>query len=103
MSRIKNNEGPAFLKVEQIRVPLPEAESILSALRGGEVDGVMVSIVGGERVFMLSGAELPYRIMIEAMSEGAVTITTDGTIPHERQSSASAYSRAKSAGWVYSV
>ena len=34
----------------------------------------------GDRVFTLTGAEHPYRIMLETMNEGAVTLSSDGTI-----------------------
>jgi len=34
----------------------------------------------GEQVYSVSSAETPYRTFIEEMSEGAVTLTKDGTI-----------------------
>jgi len=36
--------------------------------------------VGGEQIFTLQGAELPYRVLIEDMNEGALTLTMDGVI-----------------------
>ena len=57
-----------------------EAEETLRAILSGEVDGLVVSTAEGERVFTLSGADHPYRIMVETMNEGAVTLTSDGTI-----------------------
>jgi PAS domain S-box-containing protein len=82
MEGSKDTDRTEFLRVDEINLTLPEAENILRALRTGEVDGVMVSGVGYDRVFMLSGADHPYRLMIEAMSEGAVTITGDGIITY---------------------
>ncbi len=52
----------------------------MRAILNGEVDGLVVSTAEGDRVFTLSGADHPYRIMVETMNEGAVTLATDGTI-----------------------
>ena len=57
-----------------------DAEETLRAIRGGEVDALIVSTGEGDRVFTLSGADYPYRVMVETMNEGAVTLATDGTI-----------------------
>ena len=57
-----------------------EAEETLRAIVSGEVDALIVSTEDGDRVFTLSGAEHPYRIMVETMNEGAITLTADGTI-----------------------
>ena len=57
-----------------------EAEETLRAIRSGEVDGLVVSTAEGDRVFTLMGAEHPYRVMVETMNEGAVTLASDGTI-----------------------
>ncbi len=57
-----------------------EAEETLRAIRNGEVDGLVVSTAEGDRVFTLTGAEHPYRVMVETMNEGAVTLASDGTI-----------------------
>lgn len=75
MDQSNTTEQPQFLKVEELNLSVTEAESILRALRGGEVDGVIVAREGGQRVYTLAGAEHPYRVMIETMNEGAVTIT----------------------------
>jgi len=42
----------------------------------GELDGLVVKTAEGDRVYTLSGADHPYRIMIEAMNEGAVPSPT---------------------------
>jgi len=57
-----------------------EAEETLRAIRGGEVDGLVVSTSEGDRVFTLSGADHSYRVMVETMNEGAVTLASDGTV-----------------------
>ena len=62
-----------------------EAEETLRAIRNGEVDGLVVSTAGGDQVFTLSGADHPYRVMVETMNEGAVTLTSNGTIVYCNQ------------------
>jgi len=69
-----------LLQIEDLRMRLEEAEETLRAIRKGEVDALIVSTTEGDRVFTLSGAEHPYRIMVETMSEGAITLASDGTI-----------------------
>ena len=59
---------------------LAELDEVLSAIRNGEVDAIMVSGQNGDQVYSVSSAETPYRTFIEEMSEGAVTLTKDGTI-----------------------
>jgi len=59
---------------------LTESEETLRAILSGEVDGLVIKTAEGDRVFTLSGADHPYRVMVETMNEGAVTLTTDGMI-----------------------
>jgi PAS domain S-box-containing protein len=59
---------------------LAEIEAALTAIRNGEVDAIMVSGQKGDQVYSVSSAETPYRTFIEEMSEGAVTLTKEGTI-----------------------
>ncbi|HZR17401.1 MAG TPA: PAS domain S-box protein [Verrucomicrobiae bacterium] len=59
---------------------LEDAEATLRAIRSGEVDALVVSGPNGDQVYSLESAEHSYRVMVEAMSEGAVTLTVDGTI-----------------------
>jgi PAS domain-containing protein len=66
--------------VRDMRARLAEAEEALRAIRGGEVDALVVSTQDGEQVYTLSGAERPYRILMEAMGEGALTLIHDGTV-----------------------
>jgi len=65
---------------EALRSRLNEMEEALDAIRNGEVDAIVVSGKQGEQVYSVSSAETPYRTFIEEMSEGAVTLTKEGTI-----------------------
>ena len=64
----------------ELRVRLADAEATLRAIRVGEVDAVMSAGARGVQVFTLEGAEHAYRVLIESMNEGALTLTVDKTI-----------------------
>lgn len=70
---------------DETRARLIEAEEALSAIRLGEVDGLVVAGPDGSRVFMLEGAQEPYRLLIEQMSEGALTLSQDGIVLYANQ------------------
>jgi PAS domain S-box-containing protein len=65
-----------------LRLELEETRRLLAAIRQGEVDAVLVTSPDGPRVFTLEGAEHPYRLMVESMSEGAATLVADGTLAY---------------------
>lgn len=71
---------PGAARIAELEARLAEAEETLRAIRAGEVDAIVVQGAEGERVFTLTGAERPYRELVEAMSEGAATLGHDGTI-----------------------
>ena len=77
---MKAQRTPIKFELEELRRRLQEAEETLDAIRSGEVDALVVSGPEGERVFTLRGAEHPYRVMVESMNEGAVSLALDGTI-----------------------
>jgi len=69
----------------KLRARLAVAEETLRAIRSGEVDTVMVAGKEGSQVFTLEGAEHAYRLLIESMNEGALTLTTDKMILYANQ------------------
>jgi PAS domain S-box-containing protein len=69
-----------LLENEKLRSRLNEAEEALSAIRNGEVDSTIASGTGGDKVFSLASAEVPYRLLLEKMDEGVLNIGADGTI-----------------------
>src|SRR3954454_21742230 len=62
---------------EDLRHRLEEAEETLRAIRGGEVDAVVVA-AGRERVYTLENPDRPYRLLAEQMPHGAATLSPDG-------------------------
>ena len=69
-----------LLENKELRLRLNEVEETLNAIRNGDVDAIIVDGTAGEQVFSLHSAETPYRIIIEEMNEGAVSLTRDGII-----------------------
>jgi PAS domain S-box-containing protein len=72
--------GKASKEVEDLKSRLAEAEETLSAIYRREVDALIVGGPKGEQVFTLQGAESSYRLLVEAMNEGALTLGPEGTV-----------------------
>ena len=66
--------------VAALRARLREAEDTISALRSGAADAVIGSNNSQPSVLTLKGADHPYRLIVEMMGEGSVTLASDGTI-----------------------
>jgi PAS domain S-box-containing protein len=67
---------------EVLRQQLREAQDALDAIHHGEIDALVVERSGGPQVYMLNGADKPYRVMVEEMQEGAVTLQDDCVITY---------------------
>jgi signal transduction histidine kinase len=67
-------------RLRDLQGRLDEAEDTLRALRSGEVDAIVAAGPEGDRVYTLKGADETYRIMVQEMAEGALTLTLDGLI-----------------------
>jgi len=65
---------------EKLRARLKNAEETLAAIKSGEVDALMVLGRRGEQVVTLKGGEPAYRMLVEAMSEGAATLSREGAV-----------------------
>ena len=64
---------------------LEEVQEILTAIRTGSVDALVVDGPNGDQVYTLESADHPYRLFVETMNEGAVTLAADGTISYCNQ------------------
>ena len=65
-------------EVADLRQRLADAEETLRAIYQGEVDALVVRGPHGPQIFTLRGAQEPYRILVERMHEGALTLSTAG-------------------------
>ncbi|NLF88974.1 PAS domain-containing protein [Candidatus Bathyarchaeota archaeon] len=78
---ITENKKESLLSENQaLRDQLIEAQETLRAIRQGEVDALVINTPEGPRTYTLSGAETPYRLLIEEMREGAVMLCEDNTV-----------------------
>jgi PAS domain S-box-containing protein len=59
---------------------LLEAYETLRAIRDGEVDAFVLLTQGGYRVATLSASDTPYRVFVEAMRDGALTVDQRGSV-----------------------
>jgi PAS domain S-box-containing protein len=73
-------------KFRELQARLEEAKDLLRAIRSGAIDALLVSGPDGNKVYTLSGAEHPYRVMVEGMNEGAVMMTANGAIFYSNRS-----------------
>lgn len=67
---------------ENLRKRIFELEETFNALRNGEVDAIIVSGIDGDKLYSLSSVETKYRIIIEEMYEGAITMTKEGLVTY---------------------
>jgi PAS domain S-box-containing protein len=63
-----------------LRFQLNEANETLEAIRTGQVDALVVHGQEGHQVYTLKTADQTYRVFIEKMTEGAVTLNQQGLI-----------------------
>src|SRR5262245_14448790 len=83
--RTKKRRWFSETEFKRLQNSLREAQETLDAIRGGEVDALVVSGPQGEQIYSLSGADEPYRVYVERMQEGAVTISSVGLILYANQ------------------
>ena len=78
-----------YAEVEELRARLREAEEALDVIRSGEVDALVVGGPLGQQIYSITNADRPYRLLIEQMKEGAVTLLSSGMIAYCNDSFAS--------------
>lgn len=80
MSMAEKVESRVTDEIIELRQRLEEAEDTLRAIRNGEVDALVVDAPEGEVIYTLSTADYPYRLMIDEMNQGAVSVSPDSII-----------------------
>lgn len=65
---------------DQLQRQLDEANETIQAIRTGQVDALVVEGEQGYELYTLKTADQTYRVFIETMNEGAVTLNQDGMI-----------------------
>jgi PAS domain S-box-containing protein len=80
MAKRKANARQETDETLALKNKLEETEETLRAIRQYMVDAFVVTRESDLEVVTLSDAEFPYRMMVESMNEGAITLIPDGTI-----------------------
>jgi len=68
------------LELEETRARLEEANDTLDAIRAGEVDALVVKENDNHQLYTLKSSDQTYRIFIEQMTEGVVTLNFENNI-----------------------
>src|ERR1700755_2082687 len=67
-------------EAQELRFKLEEANDTIEAIRTGQIDALIVQGEEGHQLYTLKTADQTYRMFIEKMNEGAVTINHEGLI-----------------------
>jgi PAS domain S-box-containing protein len=73
-------EAGLLEEVEELRRQLEEANDTIEAIRTGQVDALVLHGDNGHQLYTLKSADQTYRVFIEKMTEGAVTLNRQGLI-----------------------
>lgn len=67
-------------ELEELRQQLFEANELVEAIRTGQIDALVLEGAEGSELFTLKTADFAYRVFIEKMTEGALTLNQEGLI-----------------------
>jgi two-component system CheB/CheR fusion protein len=67
-------------ELNELRIQLEESNDTIEAIRTGEIDALIVKDKDSHQIFTLKSADHTYRIFIEQMTEGAVTLNESNVI-----------------------
>src|SRR4051812_34620821 len=67
-------------ELESLKLQLQEANDTIEAIRTGQIDAIVVENEQGHQLYTLRTADQAYRVFIEKMKEGAVTLNTQEII-----------------------
>ena len=67
-------------ELEELSFQLKEANETIHAIRTGQIDALVVETEEGPQLYTLKSADHTYRVFIEKMKEGAVTLNSNGII-----------------------
>jgi len=83
----KNSNGNLLAEIEQLRkenillsIQLEEARKPINAIKKGNVDALVLANEKDFTIFTEKTVDKIYRVLIDKMNEGAVTLSGDGTI-----------------------
>jgi PAS domain S-box-containing protein len=77
---MKKTEHDLQDEIDELKNQVRELTETIEAISSGEVDAIVVSKADEKKVYTLDNADLPYRILIENIQEGALTLSREGMI-----------------------
>ena len=80
MEQLNSTYQDLLRENEELKIQLEEANDTIEAIRTGQVDALIVNDGDGHQLYTLKTADQTYRVFIEKMNEGAVTINLEGLI-----------------------
>jgi two-component system, OmpR family, phosphate regulon sensor histidine kinase PhoR len=88
MNPVKTYED-LLQEVEELSIRLQEADGTIHAIRTAKVDAIVVKNEKGHQLYTLKSADQTYRVLIEKMKEGAITLNKKGIILYSNSQFAS--------------
>ena len=67
-------------ELDEVRHQLYEAKETIEAIRTGQIDALVVEGNNGHQLYTLKSADITYRVFIEKMTEGAITLNKEGIV-----------------------
>src|SRR6476661_8985050 len=77
---VERSESSAAEEIAQLRHELADLQQTMAAIRDGEVDAVVVGGPQGEQLYTQISADRPYRVIVEEMGDGALTVSERGVV-----------------------
>jgi len=79
-TQVARSDAPRGSREHELLERVKAAEESLRALPSGDLDGLVVFGRRGAQVVTLQGGETAFRLLVDAMSEGAATVSSDGAV-----------------------
>jgi PAS domain S-box-containing protein len=76
----KRSTDELVAEIEHLQSQLTEAQDTIDAIRTGQVDALVLNGEDGHTLYTLKSADVAYRVFIEQMNEGALTLNAEGII-----------------------
>lgn len=74
------NIDSLLAQIESLKEKLDESNSIIDAIKDGDVDALVVNTNGKPQLYSLETADYTYRLLIEKFRQGALSIAKNGLI-----------------------
>src|SRR6185503_1359168 len=88
MKELKTYES-MLAELEELKLQLQEANETLEAIRTGQIDALVVKNGEAHQLYTLKSADQTFRVFIEKMKEGAVTLNKNEIILYSNSQFAS--------------